>query len=553
MVLLALVVLAALLATTATLARPKSSIPRNPAVALLPPEGHREVERDGTAVTVREYAFNGGGPMMSSGPMLLFFAFTDPESFAETTFLRLLETTTSGDDVTHSVSALELSDSGVHHSLDVSGQQMRQWLPAPLILPADMEIGSSWRSTGSVNQYEGFERTGSVRYDFTSSAAAPNDPALAAEGCVVITRTERLDEAEETLTETWCPGRGIVAGGSAVAADEPNPTDPDLGQPPSWTPATWSSDVVDLNKTAPMVWSSALAQVGTDDALVVAHQTTGDLLIAPDGDVDRAVRAHPGGHIVALGSFGDLVVAATTQATVAAYDVAGVWQWEVDVADVVTLSPALVDGKVVVADGSGNVTALDARTGQEAWSTSLADQVVSAPVGCGSTTLAGTTGAELVMLDADGNETAVAALSDRSEQFACGPSGEVYSAGLSWLERIGPDGRVLVRRHMHDAIIFDIHHFDDAVVTASGRAVTAYDTVTLEELWRVEGEFFDTAMADASIITLETGQITALDLQGNVVASWDSAAARDGFTSHLVPTRSGVGVVSPDMQYTRLR
>lgn len=554
MLVLAFVVLVGLVAATAVLARPKDALPRTNATALLPPDGHREVERVDDVVTVREYALSSGGPMMSSGPMQLFFALDDPEKLLESSFLRLLETTVSGGEVTHSVTALELGANGVRRSLDVAGQRMRQWVPAPLVLPTDVAAGASWRSSGSVNEFDGFEAVGSMPYDFSASAAVPTDTAHAADGCLDITRTERVGDADaNNSTETWCPGRGVVAGGPGTVADSPNPTDPGLGVPASWKPQSWAPEVVDLNKTPPMVWASALPQVGTDEALVVAHRTTGDLLIAPGGDVDRAVRAHPGGAILAIASFGDLVVTATSRATVVAHDIRGVWQWEAGLTDVATLPPALVDGRVVVADGSGNVTALDARTGERVWSTSLADQVVSTPVGCGATTLVGTTGAELVILDEAGQERATASLSDRSEAFSCGGRGEAYSAGLSWLERIAPDGTVLVRRHMHDAIIHDLHAFDGVVVTASGRAITAYDDQTLERLWRLDGDFFDTAMADASIIAIDTERILALDLQGREVASWPSDAARDGFGAHLIPTATGVGIVAPDQQYTRLR
>ncbi|GAB3822622.1 hypothetical protein GCM10028820_33660 [Tessaracoccus terricola] len=552
MLVLAFVVLVALVSATTVLARPKDTLPRNTATSLLPPDGHREVQRGDGSVTVREYAFNSGGAMVNSGPMELVLAFSDPESVLETSFLRLLETTASGDDVRHSVTALELGDWGVRRNLDVSGGVIQHWVPAPLLLPADVEPGTTWRSTGSLNTYEDFQPTGTERFDFSASATLPNDPEQAAEGCLDVTTVQTIGEAEETRTETWCPGRGVVAGGWA-AADSPNPTDPGLGVPANWDPQRWEADVVDLNKSEPMVWSSMLARVGTDEALVVAHQTTGDLLIAPDGDVDRAVRAHPGGSIVALASFGDLVVAATSQATVAAYDIRGVWQWETKVPDIVSLSPALADGLVVVADGSGNVTGLQARTGERAWTTSLPNQPVSAPEACGSTTLVGTTGATLVMLDEHGRELATADLSDRSTRFACGVAGEVYSAGTSFLERIDASGSVLVRRHMHDALIDEVHHFDDVVVTASGRAITAYDDETLERLWRVDGDFFDTAMADDSIIAIDTERLMALDLQGREVASWPSDAARDGFTTHVVPFSAGVGVVSPELQLTRLR
>lgn len=552
MLVLAFVVLVALVSATTVLARPKDTLPRNTATSLLPPDGHREVEHDDGSVTVREYAFNSGGPMMSSGPMELVLAFSDAEAVLETSFLRLLETTVSGDDVQHSVTALELGDWGVRRNLDVSAGVIRHWMPAPLALPADVEPGTTWRSTGSVNTYEDFQPAGTERFDFSASAALPPDPLQADEGCLEVTTVQTIGEAKETSTETWCPGRGVVAGGWA-AADSPNPTDPALGVPPAWDPQRWEADVVDLNKTPPMVWGSNLARVGTDEALVVAHQTTGDLLIAPDGDVDRAVRAHPGGHIVALASFGDLIVAATSQATVAAYDVRGVWQWETEVPDIVSLSPALADGLVVVADGSGNVTGLQARTGEPAWTTSLPDQVASAPEACGSTTLVGTTGAALVMLDEHGRELATAELTDRSTRFACGVAGEVYSAGLSYLERIDAGGTVLVRQHMHDAIIDEVHHFDGVVVTASGHSITAYDDQTLERLWRVDGDFFDTAMADNSIIAIDTERLVAVDLRGREVASWPTDAARDGFTTHIVPFSAGVGVVSPELQFTRLR
>lgn len=554
MLVLTLVVLVGLVSATAVLARPRDPLVHTNATSLLPPDGHREVLREGDVVMVREYALNRGGPMVNSGPPQLVFSLDDPERLLATSFMRLLETTVTEDEVTHSVTVLELGASGIRRTLDVQDQVMRQWAPAPVVLPSEVQAGDSWRSSGSVNEFEDFAPVDTYSYDFSASASAPEDPALVAEGCLDITRTEQVGEdLSPSRSETWCPGRGVVAGGTAPVADSPNPTGPVLEHGTDWDPRAWEVDVADLAKTPPMVWASNIAGVATDETLVLAHQTTGDLLFATDGDVDRSVRAHPGGEVVALSGFGDLVVAATTRATVSAYDIRGVWQWEADLQDMVSLPPGLAGDDVVVVDGSGNVTALDARTGEENWSAGLPDQVISSPLGCGSTTVLATTAAELVMLGPDGDELATASLSDRTTQIACGTGGQVYSAGASHLERVGPDGTVLVSEHMHDALVTDVHAFDDVVVTASSRAITAYDGQSLEMLWRLEGDFFDTAMADGTIVALDTGRLLALDLSGREVAVWDTDAGVDGFTAHLLPTAGGVGVISPELQYTRLR
>lgn len=552
-VVVVLLALAVLVGATAVLARPRSGVPGNAATALLPPAGHREVVVDDTGHTIREYALSTGGPMLTSGPVGLLFAAQDVEAFMNSHWLRLLETRVEGQTTTHTTVALDVTDRGITRRLDVTGDVVGLWEPAPVLLPATIADGTRWRTSGSVHriniQTQDLETT---TYDFHAEVSVPGSETVHPPGCLDVHRTERIDTDETSRSETWCPGRGIVASEGTSTSAPPAPV-PAHDQEHDWDPASWEMTSTDLAASPPLAWGTMLPVAGSEDVLVLAHDPTGDVIFVPDDDPGRAVRAHPGGRTTTLTSFGDLVVVTTTTAAVSTYDTSGRWLWEARLPDVVVHPPTMVDGALVLADGSGRVTALDAATGQGRWSTSLADQVISPPVACGEVVAVGTTAGEVVLLDVDGAVFATAGFEERPTELACGTSGDIVAAAGSRLERLSGEGRHLASAPLRDATTTALLAADGVVITHSSAALTAWDATTLERLWRIDHGFADAIIGDGHVVVVDEERIVAIDLAGQEVASWEAAVHAEGVTTHLVAHPGGISVLGHDSVLVRLR
>jgi outer membrane protein assembly factor BamB len=110
---------------------------------------------------------------------------------------------------------------------------------------------------------------------------------------------------------------------------------------------------------------------------------------------------HPGGTVLSVAAFGDVVVATTSRREVVAYSDAGVRLWSLRLEDVAFWSPARIDDRrVAVADAAGSVRAVDLLTGVESWRAGVGTQV-SGPLVASAETV--------VVADAGGATTALAA------------------------------------------------------------------------------------------------------------------------------------------------
>jgi len=272
-----------------------------------------------------------------------------------------------------------------------------------LLLPHDVRPGSSWESSGSTVHPDGRPWRASFR-------AGPTDrpECLTTDGEVTV-GGDGEGAGRYRVAQTWCRDRGLVRDswtgpdGSVhtwTAAAQGTPITPDptvvtadrTGTPassgdPAGGAVTRLPAVAALpdGGTEPLTGSPAGPPLVTASGLVVVRSGADVVVLTPTGTDVLVVRhrLHPGGTVTAVGVFGDVVVSATTARELVGHHAgtgAVLWRSAIDdVADPVLMR--LTDDAALVALASGQVLAVDLRTGTERWrATALVGQDFPASV-----------------------------------------------------------------------------------------------------------------------------------------------------------------------------
>ena len=308
-------------------------------------------------------------------------------------------------------------DQGVTLIADSDAVDADIYSPGLVELPADVADGASWSSDGTV---------GSRRYrsEFRAEAAEP--------GCLRVTGT--VDESQRTgqptrqeVVKLWCRGRGVVTEetvqgairttrmpASTVGASVIQTTD----EVWKWTnPATWRRRTFDLRSADPTLGPGMMTgaagnvpAVVTGSGLLIRVTNSDDLVATTPKTVDTWTtlwRMHPGGTVLTMAGFGNVVVATTSHREAVGYSDTGVRLWSLPLDDV-AFNPAVRvdDQRIAIGDAGGGVRVIDALTGTEAWQARVAGQI-SAPLVADHRVV--------VALDSAGSTTAFAA--DDGEQL----------------------------------------------------------------------------------------------------------------------------------------
>lgn len=285
--------------------------------------------------------------------------------------------------------------------------------PALVELPARVSVGDTWESRGTV---------GGRRYRSALSASPAEPGCLQVTGTIVETTSTGQPGTSRVVRRTWCEGRGITVDqtvrGTVSVRVEPTPrppVDPTLrtaDEPWTWTdPARWRRRDFDLMSADASLGSGAMTgtpsqvpPVVTASGLVFRPTSGDDLVATTPKSIDRwtAVwRMHPGGTILSVAAFGDVVVATTSQRDVVAYSDAGIRLWAVSLDDVAFRPPVRVDDRrIAVGDAAGAVRLLELRTGRQVWRQSVGAQLGAPLVGDSRV---------VVVMDAGGRTTALSA------------------------------------------------------------------------------------------------------------------------------------------------
>jgi hypothetical protein len=287
------------------------------------------------------------------------------------------------------------------------------YAPALVELPAEVADGTTWSGQGTVG-------TRRYRSDFRAAAAEPG--CVQVRGTIAETTATGQPGSTRTVQRTWCQRRGVVTeqivrGGVTVRTDTVSSPAADatlrtVTEPWTWSdPERWKRRDFDTMSADASLGSGpmggapgAVPPVLTASGLVIRTTSGDDLVATTPKTVDRWTslwRMHPGGTLLSLVAFGDVLVATTSQRSLVAYSDAGVRLWSLSLDDVAFWAPTRVDDRrVAVADAAGGVRVVDLLTGQVVWQQRVNAQVAGPLVADRRA---------VVVFDAGGRTTAYAA------------------------------------------------------------------------------------------------------------------------------------------------
>ena len=224
------------------------------------------------------------------------------------------------------------------------------------------------------------------------------------------------------VRKTWCERRAVVLEEivrgevstrvDTVSGPAADPTLRTVGEDWLWSdPAHWRRRDFNLMSSDASLGSgpmsgtpSQVPPVLTASGLIIRPTSGDDLVATTPKTVDRWTslwRMHPGGTILSVAAFGDVVLATTSQRELVAYSDAGIRLWSQPLDDVAFWAPVRVDDRrIAVADAAGSVRVMDLLSGDVAWQQGVNTQV-SGPLVADRRAV--------VVFDASGRTTAYAA------------------------------------------------------------------------------------------------------------------------------------------------
>lgn len=324
-----------------------------------------------------------------------------------------------------------LADDGIRLASLSGGASGFVYRPMQLVVPEAVSPGATWASEGDALP------GGLLQYASTGSAAEGED------GCLEITTETTLTDPAEPDPGTpaaivstslevgvWCRGAGVLASVSFVNGVESSATTRPVGggtdglasaaAPPTPTPTSaWVARSMPIVSIDPVFGETeqflVVAPVGATTASGVSVVASGRDVVGMVVRDDRAITrfiAHPGGDIVGISAVGDLVLVATSERRLVAYDDRGARRWAVGFGDIV-LGGVVGVGSVGRGDVGllavaldGEVRRIAAADGATVWSTSIGVDValpatpIDASVGGADVVVGGRDGT-IVAIDAE--------------------------------------------------------------------------------------------------------------------------------------------------------
>ena len=401
-----IVVIASVLASAGVISladRAPTDDPRNAAESFLPPDGTARVitYADGSEWIVETGRDTGVAYLVLqppvSGEHQLDRIASLGQDVAQSRFFRQTWTDVAGErgQVTE---LYELAADGVRLLTLTGGTNGFSYEPGLLALPSAIAPGATWSSEGAALP-QNF-----VEYTSTGSARAGDDGCLIVDLAVTYTDPAQADAVllESTETSTWCPGVGQVSttfannGEEGSATSGPfesrslsatdTPFEVDLTGAENWTATS-----VPLVLRDPVFGETTIT--GATDGLaaitpsgVSVYNTGTDLMgyAGGDGEQVRTWIAHPGGEVTRLAAIGDIVVVATTDRSLVAYDDHGRRGWSLTFDDIVASTP-IPDGTdgLLVLSLDGELRRVTLATGEVQWSTWVGGDSDITPVAVG--------------------------------------------------------------------------------------------------------------------------------------------------------------------------
>jgi outer membrane protein assembly factor BamB len=171
---------------------------------------------------------------------------------------------------------------------------------------------------------------------------------------------------------------------------------------------------ISINPTfgqGPMVGSpSTVTPVQTESGLVIrATAGRGDLVATTPKTLTEWTsiwRAHPGGTVLSLSAFGNVIIVTTSNRQMVAYSDVGVRLWQLSLDDLGPTSPVRIsDRDAVLVDLAGAIKRFDLSTGEVLWQHNLgSDANVTPAVGAGLVVIMDRAGSTTVLEESTGQD-----------------------------------------------------------------------------------------------------------------------------------------------------
>lgn len=527
--------LATLVGTTGVL---QSGLPRSPsaAEALLASDGASTLFGRPDDYTRLETSVLPLGAILSVGPQALIFGANLDDTSLQ--WRRERETSSAGT----FTRMRTLSATGLATTVEVGERSATMWKPGRLDLPADITDGSQWESTGQFTEFDPATQTPTNVGRYQARGNAKRDGA-----CLVVTRNETRNQDTTTTTETWCPGKGVVAritvDGTASTLTDWSPGAPPAAAGTTWAdPSTWRAATRPVITPAPAVLTVSRAPVQVGDRVVATQDLSGDL-IAIDDAAGPSVVGHPGGQITAIAPFGDSVIAASTRRTLTSFNADGTWQWTTELPDVVRLPLArLGPDQLIAADLAGNVHAVNGQTGTIAWTWGADNGITAAPASSPGLIVVADDSSRLVALNSHGQLAWQQELTEPAQAVATGnqlvAAATPYRLGI--YDKSGnPIRGFELADNTHELMVAD-----GWVIRRSTHGLYGYSPGG--DSW--QRDITDATMvSDGHVIVIAQadGAVFALSAAGRELGRWTSEAA-PGKAALCFATKTSVGVLHGD-------
>ena len=314
-------------------------------------------------------------------------------SYPERDRIQILRTTTTAiNDPTATAQTIRFYrvNAGVELMGESTPSEGYVYNPALVVLPAEVRAGSQWSGAGSAGD----------TFDYRSelSADASGDECLIVNGEVRYLSKDGQLGRVVTMSQTWCQREGLVAESQSFAdvrtsssrTDPPAPSvETTANSPIRWAaPQRWTAkalSTISINPTfgqEPMVGSpsSTVASVRTESGLVIrATIGRGDLVATTPKTLTEWTsiwRAHPGGTLLSLSAFGNVIIATTSNRQMVAYSDVGVRLWQLTFDDLAPTSPVRIsESEAVLVDLGGEMRKFDLGTGTVLWQQNVGSDV----------------------------------------------------------------------------------------------------------------------------------------------------------------------------------
>ncbi|MCU1571008.1 MAG: hypothetical protein JWR33_1749 [Naasia sp.] len=489
----------------------------------------------------------------------------------------------------HYTDLFVLAEDGLRQMASWGGPVGFTFDPGLLLLPADVRPGATWSSEGSALA------NGALTFasEFTASAAdeqlagvggsrfEPRDGCIRVDGTLTIEQPGAGVLLESRDTSIWCESEGVVFSvgeqngapvgsvrveGTAELPAAAPPTEPATDRPATAAgaaPQPLDTVVVDpLFGDTIREGSMTTAPARTSGGLVVTANEHGDDLLAWRLEEDRAVlawMAHPGGTIATVSAVEHLVLAATQDRAIRAYDEQGrrLWSWT---GDDLVLAPAVAapgSTGLLVATRGGTVAMLRSQDGREEWSRRLGADVRGALA---------TAGGAVALADERGRVTALDTRTggvrwqvDAGMSAALGGSPE-GAPGKALFYLVTADGEVLALDAATGETVWEgavagtiraIVGGHEGVTVVSDEQAVRFSAAGGARQWRASGGSAAIAAAGDRVLTL-TGRVLALlGPDGTAEADWRLPDSSDPVAPRLLDAGTSVLAVGPALELWR--